>query len=253
MSAEIIEQGLKDLHLPAMRQIFRETASRALEEQLSFVEYLGLLVERELEERKQRSVERRLDESRLPLGKSHENFEFKRIPLKLQRQLKVLMDGDFIRRRENLLIFGNPGSGKTHLLCAVGQELVRKWGMKVLFLPSARLLQDLLVAKRDLVLPRAFKRLMSYDALIIDDIGYVQQNKDEVEVLFTLISECYEKTSILLTSNLPFSQWEKIFKDPMMTIAAIDRLVHHSVVLEMNLPSYRMENSSSRREASETN
>ena len=165
---------------------------------------------------------------------------------------RMNMDGDFVRRRENLLVFGNPGSGKTHLLCAVGQELVRKHGIKVLFLPSVRLLQDLLVAKRDLVLPRAFKRLTSYDALIIDDIGYVQQSKEEVEVLFTLISECYERTSILLTSNLPFSQWEKIFKDPMMTIAAIDRLIHHSVVLEMNISSYRMENSRSKREAAET-
>ena len=252
MLAETIEQGLKDLRLPAMRQIFRETASRAIEEKLGFEEYLGLLVERELEERKQRSTERRLEESRLPLGKSRENFEFTRIPPKLLRQLKVLMDGDFVRRRENLLVFGNPGSGKTHLLCAVGQELVRKHGIKVLFLPSVRLLQDLLVAKRDLVLPRAFKRLTSYDALIIDDIGYVQQSKEEVEVLFTLISECYERTSILLTSNLPFSQWEKIFKDPMMTIAAIDRLIHHSVVLEMNISSYRMENSRSQREAAET-
>lgn len=143
-------------------------------------------------------------------------------------------------RRENVLAFGAPGSGKTHLLCAICQELVRS-GRKVLFTTCGLLVQDLLVAKRDLKLSRVLKRLGGYEALLIDDLGYVQQSREEMEVLFTLLAERYERGSVLLTSNLPFSGWEAIFKDAMTTAAAIDRLVHHSVIVELNLPSYRAE------------
>src|SRR2546428_13547671 len=150
------------------------------------------------------------------------------------------MAGDLVNRRENVLVFGNPGGGKTHLLCALGHELVRK-GRSVYFVPCALLVQRLLLAKAALWLERELKRLDKFDALIIDDIGYVQQSRDEMEVLFTLLAHRYENHSVLLTSNLVFSQWEKIFKDPMTTAAAIDRLVHHSVIIELNLSSYRME------------
>ena len=107
--------------------------------------------------------------------------------------------------------------------------------------PCTLLVQELLVAKRDLKLSRVLKRLSKYEVLLIDDIGYVQQSREEMEVLFTLLAERYERGSVMLTSNLPFSKWEAIFKDPMTTAAAIDRLVHHSVILELNIPSYRME------------
>ena len=143
-------------------------------------------------------------------------------------------------RRENVLAFGAPGSGKTHLLCALGQELVRA-GRKVLFCKCGLLVQELLKAKKDLKLPKILKRLAGYTALILDDLGYVQQSREEMEVLFTLLAERYERGSVLLTSNLPFSGWEAIFKDPMTTAAAIDRLVHHSVIIELNVPSYRAE------------
>ncbi len=143
-------------------------------------------------------------------------------------------------RCENVLAFGKSGTGKTHLLCAVGQELIRS-GRKVYFSTCSLLVQDLLVAKRDLKLSRILKRLAGYDALIIDDIGYVQQSREEMEVLFTLLAERYERGSVMLTSNLAFSKWESIFKDPMTTAAAIDRLVHHSVILELNTASYRLE------------
>jgi DNA replication protein DnaC len=145
-----------------------------------------------------------------------------------------------VDRRENVLCFGKPGSGKTHVLCAVGQELIRG-NRKVCFTSCSLLVQELLIAKRDLKLNRAIKRLAGYEALIIDDLGYVQQSREEMEVLFTLLAERYERGSVLMTSNLPFSKWEAIFKDPMTTAAAIDRLVHHSVILELNIPSYRME------------
>ena len=144
-----------------------------------------------------------------------------------------------------MLAFGPPGSGKTHLLCALGQELIHQ-GRRVLFRPCSLLVQELLIAKRDLMLAKVLKRLSRYDVMIIDDIGYVQQSRQEMEVLFTLLAQRYERGSVMITSNLPFSQWERIFKDPMTTAAAIDRLVHHSVILELNLPSYRLEASKQR-------
>ena len=138
------------------------------------------------------------------------------------------------------MVFGNPGSGKTHLVCALGQELVRN-GHRVYFAHCNLLVQELLRAKQELKLTRWLKKLSKYEALILDDIGYVQQSREEMEVLFTLLAERYERGSVMITSNLPFSKWEAIFKDPMTTAAAIDRLVHHCVIIELNIPSYRME------------
>ena len=168
------------------------------------------------------------------------SFDLGRLPTKVARQVRTLLDGSFVDRRENLLLFGKTGTGKTHLLSAISQELVRS-GRKVIFSPCSLLVQELLVAKRDLKLSRVLKRLSSFEVLVIDDIGYVQQSREEMEVLFTLLAERYERGTVMLTSNLPFSKWEAIFKDPMTTAAAIDRLVHHSVILELNIASYRLE------------
>ena len=162
--------------------------------------------------------------------------------------MKALLDGAFLDRKENVLAFGNPGSGKTHLLSALGQELIRN-GRRIGFTTCARLVQDLLLAKKELRLSRAIKKLAYYEGLVIDDLGYVQQSREEMEVLFTLLAERYERGSVLITSNLPFSKWEAIFKDPMTTAAAIDRLVHHSVILELNIPSYRMEQAKKNQQA----
>jgi DNA replication protein DnaC len=156
------------------------------------------------------------------------------------QQLRTLLSGDFVDRRENILVFGPPGSGKTHSLCALAQELVRT-GRRFLFTTTALLVQELLAAKRDLKLKALFKRLARWEALILDDLGYVQQSREEMEVLFTLLAERYERGSVCLTSNLAFSKWEQVFKDPMTTAAAVDRLVHHSVIVELNVPSYRAE------------
>lgn len=174
----------------------------------------------------------------MPREKTLELFDRSRIKKTADRQFTVLLEGDFLDCRESVLAFGNPGSGKTHLLCALGHELVRK-GRAVYFVPCALLVQRLLLAKAELWLEKELKRLDKFDALIIDDLGYVQQSREEMEVLFTLLAHRYEHRSVLLTSNLVFSKWEKIFKDPMTTAAAIDRLVHHSIILELNLPSYR--------------
>jgi DNA replication protein DnaC len=231
---------LHELHLPAIRRCFEEKARQAERETLGYERYLLELIELECQERRQHRIERLLRESKLALEKTMENFDAQRLPTKASRQLKALLDGTFLDRRENVLVFGNPGSGKTHLLSALGQELIRQ-GRRVAFSTCSRLVQDLLRAKKDLRLSRAIKKMAYYEALIIDDIGYVQQSREEMEVLFTLLAERYERGSVLITSNLPFSKWEAIFKDPMTTASAIDRLVHHSVIVELNIPSYRVE------------
>jgi DNA replication protein DnaC len=235
-----LDQNLRDLHLPAFRECYLDTAHKAQQESLSYEQYLLELVERECESRRLNRIERILRQSKLPLEKQLDNFNLKRLPTKLARQVRSLLDGSFVDRCENILAFGKPGSGKTHVLSAIAHELVRA-GRKVYFRPCSLLVQDLLIAKRELKLSRVLKRLSGFDAIVIDDIGYVQQNREEMEVLFTLFAERYERGSIMLTSNLPFSKWEVIFKDPMTTAAAIDRLVHHSVILELNLPSFRLE------------
>ena len=240
MNATLLDQ-LRRLHLPAFREGFEETARRAVQETLSYEQYLLELANRECDERRTRRIDRMLRESCLPLEKTLSSFDLKRLPAKVARQMKTLLDGGFLDRRENVLAFGNSGSGKTHLLCALGQELIRQQERPVYFSPCSLLVQELLVGKRDLKLSRVLKRLSKFDVVIIDDIGYVQQSRDEMEVLFTLLAERYERGSVMLTSNLPFSKWESIFKDPLTTAAAIDRLVHHSVILEVNLPSYRLE------------
>ncbi len=240
-----LNQRLKELRLPAFRECYEAEAERARQESLGYAEYLLELSEKECEDRRNRRVERDLRASGLPLGKSLEAFDLKRLPAKVVQQVKTLLEGSFVERRENILAFGKPGSGKTHLLCAIGQELVRK-GHRVYFAPTSLLVQELLIAKRDLKLPRTIKRLSKFDILVLDDLGYVQQTREEMEVLFTLLAERYERGSVMLTSNLPFSKWEQIFKDPMTTAAAIDRLVHHSVILELNLPSYRMQTAKGR-------
>jgi DNA replication protein DnaC len=231
---------LRELHLPTFRECFEEYAGRALQDTLSYEQYLLELTQRECEVRRANRIDRWLRQSKLPLEKTLDSFDMKRLPTKVARQVRSLLDGSFIDRTENLLAFGKSGSGKTHLLAAIAQELVRG-GRKVYFSTCSLLVQELLVAKRDLKLSRVLKRLNGFDALMIDDIGYVQQSREEMEVLFTLLAERYERGSVILTSNLPFSKWDGIFKDPMTTAAAIDRLVHHSVILELNISSYRLE------------
>ena len=237
---------LKELHLPVIRRSFEEKARQATQETLSYQQFLLELVELECQERRAHRIERLLRSSRLPLDKTLDNFDMKRLPARAARQVKTLADGTFLDRRENVLAFGNPGSGKTHLLSALGQELIRQ-GRRVTFTTCQRLVQDLLRAKKELELNRALKKLSYYEALVIDDIGYVQQSREEMEVLFTLLAERYERGSVLITSNLPFSKWESIFKDPMTTAAAIDRLVHHSVIVELNVASYRVEQAKTKR------
>jgi DNA replication protein DnaC len=198
------------------------------------------ILELEAGDRRERRVERLRRASRLPPGKTMATLDDARLPRPLVQQLRELARGAFLERATNVLAFGLPGVGKSHAGCAIGHALVEA-GYAVLFAPAYQLVQELLVAKRDLELPRALRRLDGFDLVIVDDIGYVQQTTDEIEVLFTFLAERYERCSVLITSNLVFSDWDRIFKNPMTTAAAIDRLVHHSVILEFAVPSYRSE------------
>ncbi len=235
-----IVENLKQLHMPTIRRSYEHVAEQARAETWSYEQYLLELLNLECEIRRQNRISRNLRISKLPPSKTFENFDKKRLPPKVANHLNILSNGSFLNRSENILAFGNPGSGKTHLLCAIGHALIER-GKQVLFISCSQLVQDLLIAKKELEMTKKLKKLSKFDAVIIDDIGYVQQSREEMEVLFTFLADRYECSSLMITSNLPFSKWEKIFKDPMTTAAAIDRLVHHSVILELNIDSYRME------------
>jgi DNA replication protein DnaC len=242
-----LTKNLKELHLSAMRDCYESVARSAVNESLTYEQYLHELTGEELSVRRQNRIRRQLRESKLPLEKDVASFDFKRLPKKVALQARALLDGGFLQRCENVLAFGNPGSGKTHLLCAISQELVRH-GFRIYFTTCCALVQELLIAKQELRLTKFLKSLSRFNGIFLDDIGYVQQNREEMEVLFTLLAERYERGSILLSSNLPFSDWEQIFKDPMTTAAAIDRLVHHSIILELNVTSYRSEQAKQRKQ-----
>ncbi len=202
---------------------------------------LGTLLEvLELEagDRQQRRVDRLRRAAKLPAGKSWDTLDRTRLPVRLQQQLEELATGQFLDHAVNVLAFGLPGTGKTHAMAALGHRLIEK-GYSVYFAPTYQLVQDLLAAKRDLDLPRMLRKLDHFAVLILDDLGYLKHRADEAEVLFTLIAERYERRSLIVTSNMVFSQWEEIFQSPMATAAAIDRIVHHSVIAEFDVTSYR--------------
>ena len=239
MSRKLIEL-LRELKLPGFAARHGELAAKAEKAGWGFERYLQALAEAELDQRHQKRLERLLRASKLPMEKTLATLETARLPMPVRRMLPTLCEGGFVERAENLLAFGLPGRGKTHLVCAIGLELIQR-GHTVHFTPTYALVQRLLAARRDLALEKELHRLDAFDVLILDDIGYIQQDRDEMEVLFTLLAERYERRSVVVTSNLVFSQWDRIFKDPMTTAAAIDRIVHHAVILELTGPSYRAE------------
>jgi DNA replication protein DnaC len=210
--------------------------------QLEVVPVLVEVFDAEAEARRQRRIARLRHAARLPPGKTFDTLDAGRLPLPIVQRVQELATGAFLETATNVLAFGLPGVGKSHGLCAVGHALVEA-GHSVLFTPAYALVQELLSAKRDLQLPRALRKLDLFEVILLDDLGYVQQSPDEAEVLFTLLAERYERRSVMVTSNLVFSQWDRIFRDQMATAAAIDRLVHHAVILEFDVPSYRTDRS----------
>ena len=196
------------------------------------------VLEMEAEARQQRKISRLRHASQLPPAKSFDTLDLGLLQPALGRKLRELARGEFLDNAANLLAFGPPGVGKSHAASALGHALIEQ-GHAVLFRPAYQLVQQLLAAKRELTLPRLLRRFDTVELLILDDIGYIKQSAEEAEVLCTLIAQRYERHSVMITSNLVFSQWERIFKEPMATAAAIDRLVHHSIILEFNASSYR--------------
>jgi len=231
---------LRSFCLTTMAVQYEEVIQRAEKEGWSHRQVLRHLCESEATERAQRRTARLLAESGLPETKTLSSLDESLLPVKVRRQLPSLIEGGFADRAVNVLAFGLPGRGKTHFLAALGRELILRHSKRVLFRPAFKLVGQLLAAKRDLRLEVELKKLDRYDVLILDDIGYIQQSREEMEVLFTLLAERYERRSLLISSNLVFSQWDQIFKDAMTTMAAIDRLVHHSIILEFDGASQRV-------------
>jgi len=239
MSASPLPILLRSMRLPTIAREYDQAIHRAEAENWGYQRFLSYLFEAEGSDRLQRKIERQLKDSNLPPGKTLESLDQKILPEKVRRQIPTLLEADFVRRGDNLLCFGLAGRGKTHVVAAIAREWICRHQLQVLFVPAFRLVSQLLAAKRDLKLPQAITRLQRFDAVVIDDIGYVQQSREEMEVLFHFLAERYEKKSVEITSNLVFSQWDQIFKDPMTTMAAVDRLVHHSTILDFTGESVR--------------
>lgn len=239
MSADSLILLLKSFNLTTVAEVYDEALNLAEKENWGYRKFLLYLCENEFQARHDRKIKRLLSRSKLPEGKTLASLNDKLLPEKCRRMLPSLLDGTFVERSENILAFGLPGRGKSHFLAAVGFELILKHKYDVLFIPTYKLVQELLAAKHKLELDYQLQKYNRHDVIIIDDIGYVQHSREEMEVLFTFLAERYERKSLMISSNLVFSEWDKIFKDPMTTMAAIDRLVHHSIIFEFNNDSVR--------------
>jgi len=230
---------LNELRLPALKQMWPTFAERSDKEGWPAARLLTALAEHELAERDRRRIERHLAEAKLLPGKTLESFDFDAVPMVSKAQVAALCAGDtWLRNGANLILMGPPGGGKSHLSSAIGLALLGK-GWRVLFTRTSDLVQRLQVARRELSLEAAINRLDHFHLLVLDDFAYVTKDQAETSVLFELISARYERRSLLITANQPFGEWNKVFPDPAMTLAAVDRLVHHSTIFELNVESYR--------------
>ncbi len=239
IEAARVELLLSELRLPAIKLMWAALAARADKEGWPAARFLAALAEHESADRGRRRIERHLASARLPAGKTLDTFDFNAVPMVSKAQVMALAAGDsWLGQGANILLFGPPGGGKSHLAAALGLTLVQN-GRRVLFMRTTDLVQRLQVARRELGLEAAITKLDKYQLLILDDIAYVTKDQAETSVLFELIANRYERRSLLITANQPFGEWGKIFSDQAMTLAAIDRLVHHATILEMNVESYR--------------
>lgn len=230
---------LNELRLPTIKTLWPRFAETADREGWPAARFLAAIAEHELAERVNRRIERHLAEAHLPPGKTLDSFAFEAVPMISKAQVMAMAAGDsWLAKGANVLMFGPPGGGKSHLAAAIGLALIEN-GWRVLFTRTTDLVQKLQVARRELQLEAAIAKLDKFDLLILDDLAYVTKDQAETSVLFELISARYERRSILITANQPFGEWNRVFPDPAMTLAAVDRLVHHATIFEMNVESYR--------------
>ena len=247
IDAQRLSLMLNELRLPAIKHMWGDFAARADKEGWPAARFLAALAEHEIAERDQRRMERHLKEAHLPAGKTLDTFAFDAVPMISRAQVMALCAGDgWLEQGANLILFGPPGGGKTHLASAIGLALVEN-GWRVLFTRTSDLVQRLQVARRELALESALAKLDKYHLLVLDDFAYVSRDQAETSVLFELISARYERRSLLITANQPFGEWNRVFPDPAMTLAAVDRLVHHATIFEMNVESYRRKTAETRR------
>src|SRR6201996_8156387 len=230
---------LHELRLPAIARLWPEFAERADKEGWPAARFLSALAELEIAERGRRRTERNLAEAHLPASKTLDNFDFAAVPMLSKARVMALAAGDtWLDKATNLLLFGPPGTGKSHCASAIGRALVEN-GFRVLFTRTTDIVQKLQAARQALQLEAAIAKLDKYQLLMLDDLSYVHKDHAETSVLFELIGARYERRSMLITANQTFADWNKVFPDHAMMIAAIDRLVHHSIIFEMNVESFR--------------
>lgn len=238
---------LAALRLPSVQAHWQAVTERADQEGLPAARVLAVLADDELAGRETRRIQRHLAVSRLPGGKTLATFQFAALPSVSKGRIEALAAGDWLDGGGNLIAIGNSGSGKTHLLCAIGHALIEA-GYRVLYTRTTDLVQKLQAARRDLTLESALARLDKVHLVILDDITYARRDQAETAVLFELIARRYETGSLAIAANQPFSAWDQVFPDQAMAVAAIDRLVHHATILEMNVDSYRRRSAAQRRD-----
>lgn len=234
-----LEFMLKSLNLAAFNQFLDEFNQQAIEQTWSYSDFLSKLCEVELARRFQTRVTNWTRDAKLPMGKTFSSLLFDELPKQIQQQILQLKDNNqWALQADNILLFGPSGVGKSHIAAALAYHLIEK-GIRAKWLSATALVQQLQVAKKELDLMKYMTRLDKYRVLIIDDIGYVKKSDSETQVLFEFIAHRYESGSLIITSNQPFSQWDQIFPDTLMTVAAVDRIIHHATIIEIGGESYR--------------